>query len=90
MNQIDTWILPTPEIGVRVQFRCEWVVRRRVNCPELESDPNFFVSAGRSFTRPANPQMKAPLSPGGVRGAGGERGKQINQRNRIAINKIAV
>jgi hypothetical protein len=45
-------LLGQAEIGVRVQFRCELVVRRMVNRPELESDPIFFASAGRSFTRP--------------------------------------
>jgi hypothetical protein len=40
---------PTPQIGVRAQFRCDAAVRRSVNCPELGSDPNFFASAGRSL-----------------------------------------
>ena len=41
----------TPEKGGRVQFRYGFVVRRIGDCPELESDPIFFASAGRSFTR---------------------------------------
>ena len=40
------------QIGGRAQFRCELVVRRTVNCPELGSDPHFFTFAGRSLTRP--------------------------------------
>ena len=39
------------KIKVRVQARCDLVVYRRVNCPELESDPNLFVFACIGFTR---------------------------------------
>ena len=40
------------------------VVRRRVNCPELGSDPHLFASAGRSFNRWQT--LKIPLHHEGV------------------------
>ena len=67
LSVMDTSVTPentNTEYGVRVQFRCEIIVRRRVNCPELESDPIFFTSAGRSFTRYAS--CKIPLHFEGV------------------------
>ena len=72
LSVMDTSVTPentNTEYGVRVQFRCEIIVRRRVNCPELESDPILFTSAGRSFTRP--PALKFPFTLKGWREATG-------------------
>ena len=87
--RVEICSLLETEIRGRVKFRCNAAVRRIANCPELESDPNFFASAGRNFTRPPALTWKLPFHPAGWEGLGvsGETNQLAQLQN--TINNIA-